>query len=137
MIIDDIIIADIIIITNIVVVVIIIIRRRSHFGSSLPRDSASGHEPPLTRDSAPGHEPSDPLAMPPRSPLSKNFTIGTDCTGLHGLALAIEMLGLESYATDAYCSEIDPPTRAVIQHNFTTRMLYNDIPPAIMQRFRK
>ena len=41
--------------------------------------------------------------------------------------MAIEMLGLSSYAEDKFCSEIDPSARAVLEHNFTSKMFYDDM----------
>ena len=55
------------------------------------------------------------------------FSIGSDCAGIHGLWLAIEHLGLSSYATDEFWSECDPAALAMLDHNFRTRKVYTDL----------
>jgi DNA (cytosine-5)-methyltransferase 1 len=63
----------------------------------------------------------------PCAPSVAKFSIGTDCAGLHGMWLALENLGLSSYATDGFWSEWDPSAKAVLEHNFRTRNSYTDM----------
>ena len=69
-----------------------------------------------------------PSASSTKQAAASKFSIDSDCAGVHGLWLAIEHLGLSSYATDEFWSECaDPAALAMLDHNFRTRKVYTDL----------